>query len=1139
MRQGLAGEISYQGGNMGSVGARGSFALKGLMLAAALLALAAFAAPAVQADERVLDATLSLVGGCIEPEALDPVEDPGCPTTPPSSAHPPAAFAVPMAVTTDFYGNIYVANFGKKLDGSQGRIDIFTPEGVFISELKLTAPMSLAVDSVGTLYVIREVAGEGEGATERRLFRLAPTAYEPAAGKIEYGGSPVPVPQAAGKLSLYSGIAINIDNDHLFANYGGGGVVEYSSAAEGNAEVGGATTALFPYGMGIAVDAARDLLYAVAGDERVDIFDLTKTDAGGLYEKVGTIEESAVPPGNFGGYLSVAVDEGNGNIFLLDGKLNVAYQFAADGSYLATIEHGFLAPFGAEIGVDNGPFSPNGALSGEPHYLFIPSGKTGTGHSYAFEESASRPPEIKSTTASGVSETEAEFLASVNTGNLATSYTFEYTTQESFEAEGFAAATVAGAGELPAGNLDDEASAPATGLQAGTRYRFRIVAENEKGSDELEGAFSTYPSFTTTSGPCGNELFRAGLSKLLPDCRAYELVTPADTNGRAPVGVGQEGGWFTTRQVAPSGDKLPFRVEGGTLPRSNGTGSYLGDPFVASRSATGWNTAFTGPSAAEAVAITPGGVSPDVGYSFWTAENKGSALVEGKSTSYLRYPDGHFQVLGEGSIATDPGALGFLISEAADHVIFGVGYGASASTAIQIEPDGAPSGNQAIYDRTPDGVVHVVSLKPGDTPLEAGESAVYQGASLDGKGVAFTVGNTLYLRYQNDETYEIGNVDFAGVAEGGNRIFFVEGGRLWRFDALTGERTSFSDGTVTPVIVSPDGSTAYFTSTAILSSEANPNGAVAGAGQQNLYVSREGEVRFVGTVTERDVKGRFNGTRQVDGIGLWMTANGQPEGVGRLGIDPARSTPNGDVLLFQSRAPLDGYDPDDHAQIYRYDAMGETLHCLSCNPTEAAATSDATLQSENREGFALFLPHAWLRNLRPDGRRAIFQSSEPLVPGDTDGRQDVYEWEAEGVGSCLTPDGCISLISSGHSARNEYLWAVSESGDDVFFITSDLLLPADQDETPSIYDARVGGGFPESPKVECQGEGCRPQLSLPPAIPAPLTPPSGDGDNIRPPRHCGKGKRKVRRNGKVRCVKKKKGKHPRHRAGSNPKGGSK
>jgi hypothetical protein len=222
--------------------------------------------------------------------------------------------------------------------------------------------------------------------------------------------------------------------------------------------------------------------------------------------------------------------------------------------------------------------------------------------------------------------------------------------------------------------------------------------------------------------------------------------------------------------------------------------------------------------------------------------------------------------------------------------------------------------------------------------------------------------------------------------------------------------------------------------------------------------------------------------------------------------------------------------------VYRFDSAGGSLDCLSCNPTGAPATEDAKLQSANREGFALFFALAWLQNLRADGQRAFFESSEALVPADTDNLQDIYEWEAKGVGSCASSDGCLYLISSGHSARNEYLYAVSESGDDVFFLSSDLLLPVDQDETPSIYDARVGGGFPEPVEAECQGEGCRPQMTPPPPMPPAQTQTSGPGDNVKPLR-CGKGKRKVKRNGRVRCVKKKK-KHS-HRAGSNQNGGGK
>jgi hypothetical protein len=58
-----------------------------------------------------------------------------------------------------------------------------------------------------------------------------------------------------------------------------------------------------------------------------------------------------------------------------------------------------------------------------------------------------------------------------------------------------------------------------------------------------------------------------------------------------------------------------------------------------------------------------------------------------------------------------------------------------------------------------------------------------------------------------------------------------------------------------------------------------------------------------------------------------------------------------------------------------------------------------------------------------------------------------------------------------------------------------------------------------------------------PALPAAQTPVHGAGDNFKK-RRCGKGKHKVKRGGKVRCVKKKKHR-PRHRAGSAEKGAHK
>ena len=63
---------------------------------------------------------------------------------------------------------------------------------------------------------------------------------------------------------------------------------------------------------------------------------------------------------------------------------------------------------------------------------------------------------------------------------------------------------------------------------------------------------------------------------------------------------------------------------------------------------------------------------------------------------------------------------------------------------------------------------------------------------------------------------------------------------------------------------------------------------------------------------------------------------------------------------------------------------------------------------------------------------------------------------------------------------------MSEDGTDAFFQTFDRLLPSDIDGNSDVYDARLGGGFPESPPPpECEGAGCSPVI---PAAPAAETP---------------------------------------------------
>jgi hypothetical protein len=1111
-----------------------------LATAAVLVALAGYVASSALAaeGERALDPRLSLIGGCEEPEALDPIEDPGCPTTPPAGNHPPAGFfSKPVAVATDFHGDIYVASQGKKADGTAGRIDIFSPAGNFISELSVTGPQAMAVDSKGVLYVWLRETGE--------LVRYEPCGtYDPATKQIEYCNPPatIPISGRGGVGTILVAMALNRANDHLFVAFGSS-FVEFSSAEKANEELTDTTAKKSPAtgnANGLAVDSLHNRIYLQEETDEIGVYELVEgLSTGEEYKWLTTIDagSSGVPGGHFGGLPSLAVDEGTGDIFVFETEVGHLWELDEEGNYLSTVNFPFQGNRfeGMQIAVDNGLTSPNGKLSeeeGRGRYVYAPLPAKGIGHSLAFYVAEHDPPEVKSVNPASVTENEAGLQAQINPGNLQTTYTFEV------EAEGAAGWTKVGEGTLPAGNLDAGVFATASGLTPGMHYSFRVIATNEDGSDEAEGSFATYPSLPAEPSPCPNALLRTGLSALLPDCRAYELVTPADTNGRAPLGAENEGGGWASRQASPAGDKVPFRVEGGSLPGfGGGVGGLKGDPYLATRTSAGWSSAYTGPSGAEAASIAPGTTSPDQGYSFWEAAGEGSAVLS-RVTTYVRYPDGHSELVGQGSIATDPEVGGKLISEGGGHIVFTTGTFASTATAIQIEPDAAPDGTPAIYDRTPDGITHVVSLKPEDIPFGAGEQALFKGVSFDGLGVAFEVNKVLYLRYDDEETYEIGDeVEFAGIAEGGGRIFYVENGNLEAFDVATKSVIEFANtvAAVVPATISADGSTAYFVSKSAIPGMANPEGAKPHVGAQNLYRSREGQIAFVGTVTEGDVvgAGATEGER-VNGLGFWAGASSS----GSFGLVPARSTPDGNVFLFKSRAALTSYDSESHSEIYRYDSGEDELQCLSCNPTGAPAQSDADLQSETREGLEMFTPLTWPENLRADARRAFFETSDPLVAGDVDGMQDVYEWEEQGVGSCTQPGGCLSLISSPQSQRNEYLWAVSRSGDDVFFLSSDLLTGSDADKTPSVYDARVGGGFPEAPPAECQGEGCRPQLTPPPPLSSGDTAVEGPGENVKS-RKCGKGKRKVKRAGKVRCVKKKHHRHakPRHqRAGAGQKG---
>jgi hypothetical protein len=213
--------------------------------------------------------------------------------------------------------------------------------------------------------------------------------------------------------------------------------------------------------------------------------------------------------------------------------------------------------------------------------------------------------------------------------------------------------------------------------------------------------------------------------------------------------------------------------------------------------------------------------------------------------------------------------------------------------------------------------------------------------------------------------------------------------------------------------------------------------------------------------------------------------------------------------------------------------VGGRLLCVSCDPTGAAPSDDALL--EDIRG-SLDLRNTMIANLADDGNVVFFQSFDRLLPEDANEAEDIYEWKADGEGTCGRAAGCLALISSGQGESPSALYAMSADGNDVFFTTQEKLVGADVTGSPSIYDARVGGGIPEpAPREPCQGDACQPQGSEPPSLPTPMTGGVGEEPEVPATRKpCAKGKHRV----KGRCLALKHKHRRRHRRAGANRGGS-
>ncbi|HVC08275.1 MAG TPA: hypothetical protein VND98_11930 [Solirubrobacterales bacterium] len=718
---------------------------------------------------------------------------------------------------------------------------------------------------------------------------------------------------------------------------------------------------------------------------------------------------------------------------------------------------------------------------------------------------AAGAPQVGAVWVTEVSSASVRFNGEVDPEGLPTTYRFEYITDAAYKEnlargrEGFAGAALAPAG-LPGkagsglGYVTVEPQ-EVTALLFASLYDYRLTATSADGTTPgLPHAFITQQIVVRGPEGCPNNFLREENNSqennelALPDCRAYEMVSPPEKNGGAIQGPERNHG----------GDVLQAAAAGGEITYS-------------SASSFGEEAKGAPPASQYISRRTQGG---------WTAEDLTVPIVSG---SYGNEPNGVPYQLFSADLAR-----GLMLN--------GLHCRGEGTDCPVLNPplpgSGAPNGYQDYYlrDNEDGSYTAVVTEANAELHLEATEfNLAFAGASPDLHHLVFSTCATLTPgatevpgsegcdpTKPNLYEYTEGRLSLINVAPGaalaaqggavsadGSRVYFTEAGKLWLREGSGSPHELAAGGEFQTA--TPDGASAFYTVAGHLysysaashsSTDLTPSGGVEGV----LGASEDGSRVYYATPS-----GIFlsqAGVRTPVAAPAAAQPAAQPSDYPPT-TGTARVSAGGETLLFLSKAPLTGYDNTDQStgqpdsEVFLYDASGGgRVTCLSCNPTDERPIGPSTIPGAVSNGTGpdavdVYKP----RVLSADSHRVFFDSSDALVPLDANHASDVYQWEAQGEGTCQRPDGCLDLISSGKDPEGASFVDASADGSDVYFLTSASLVSSDPGSA-DIYDARIGGGFPVAKGGEiCVGESCiplPPPVEEPPVgtmIPGPANPP--------------------------------------------------
>jgi hypothetical protein len=674
---------------------------------------------------------------------------------------------------------------------------------------------------------------------------------------------------------------------------------------------------------------------------------------------------------------------------------------------------------------------------------------------------AAAPPTIEATWVTNVTTNSAVLWAEINPQGQSTRYRFEYLTLTAYEAN-----LAAGAEGFEGARAVPSAGGAGLGsASAPVPASFVLAAPSNPLSPATPYRYRVLAAGeqTTTSPPHGFRTEATGAPPALLDGRGWEMVSPPGKGGGS-VGAPESifgGGDF---QAAAGGGELTY---GSATAFASPPGAPPASQYLSTRGPDGWSTVDVSQALeAGGYGDQPDGApfrlfSPDLGRGL-ALDGRRCTVEETCPASYSLWSPGSVQAL-----PTVPGLRFEGATPDLGHLLFGAEGGLDEWSGGALEQISALTVRLA----APSGAISEDGSRLYFTLLEDGPTYFYE-VGPGARPVPETVG---------------GAVAFQAASSDASLAYFTRGGQLYRYDAAAEASTPIASGVAGVLAVSPDGSRVYYQD----------------AGGLELW--HEGAVRQIALGADATLPSDY------------------PPATATVRLAAA-----GTVLAFLSAAPLGGSDNADadtgepDTEVYVYDALADRLLCASCNPTGERPSGSASIPGALLNGTTTaYRPRA----LSADGRRLFFDTADSLVPGDTDARMDVYEWEAPGEGTCSEATGCVGLVSAGRGEGGRFLDA-SESGEDAFFLTGDSLLPVDPGSIDA-YDARVGGGLPEPQQpIPCNGDACQP-LPNAPEDPTPGTAVPNSGN---PPPKIVKEKQKHKHHRRKRL---KKRHHPKHHAASH------